>query len=192
LQATKQRRLQKPGRDGKQGAARSSRKLLASFHVFNLWLHILSAALWVGSISFFLFVFAPAVHSLSAGTGVRILDWGRQRLESLSWFGIAVLLITGILNFIFRAQSSDFHITTGYSIILGIKLFLFLAMAFHHSLQTFKYGPKIVLLTAQAQENLEAWPEPLLAHWKKWFVLLKINATLGVLLLLLGLALTRI
>lgn len=165
---------------------------MASSYVFNLWLHLLSAALWVGTIFFFLFVFAPAVRSLSAGTGVRTLDQGRWRFESLSWFGIALLLITGILNFILRAQSSGFHIAAGYSVILGVKLFLFLAMGFHHSLQTFKYGPKIAVLTAQAEEKLEAWPEPLLAHWKKWFVLLKINAALGALLLLLGLALTRI
>ena len=38
-------------------------------------------------------------------------------------------------------------------------------------------------------ELVEAWPEPLLAHWKKWFLLLKINAILGPVVLLLGLGL---
>lgn len=113
-------------------------------------------------------------------------------MEIFSWAAIAVLLITGILNFVLRIAITGFQPSTGYYSVLGVKLFLFLAMVFHHCLQAVKYGPKIVSLTAEARDEVETWPELLLSHWKKWFVLLKINAALGVILLLFGLALTRI
>jgi len=165
---------------------------LASFYALSLWLHILSVALWIGSMLFLLIVFGPAVHALSPGTGVRVLDQGRQRFERLSWIAIGFLLFTGILNLVSHAMTSGSPPGVGYYSVLGIKLVLFLAMIFHHCLQAFKYGSKMTALTAEAPEELESWPEPLLSHWKKWFMLLKINATLGTILLFLGLALSRI
>jgi hypothetical protein len=78
-----------------------------------------------------------------------------------------------------------------YLTILSVKLLLFLAMLVHHALQVFKYGPKIAALTNDAAIAIESWPEPLRAHWQKWFVLLKINATIGPIATLLGLALVR-
>jgi hypothetical protein len=35
------------------------------------------------------------------------------------------------------------------------------------------------------------WPEPLLSQWQKWFMLLKINAGIGPIVTLLGLALIK-
>jgi len=161
------------------------------FHSLNLWLHVISLALWIGGIAFFLFVFGPAVHTLPPGTGVQVLDKGRRSLQTFSWIAITLLLITGFFNLILRAVDSEFQFGSSYYSILAVKLFLFLAMIFHHSLQAFKYAPEIASLTARTSHDIQAWPEPLLAHWKKWFLLLKINATLGPVVLLLGLGLTR-
>jgi uncharacterized membrane protein len=174
------------------------------FRTLNLSLHLISLALWIGGIVFFLFVFGPAVRTMAPATGVQVLDNGRRSLQTLSWIAINLLLISGFFNLIFRGAESGFHFGSLYYSILVIKLFLFLAMIFHHSLQAFKYAPEIAALTAQIStdiqsrfdpahraELVEAWPEPLLAHWKKWFLLLKINATLGPIVLLLGLGLSR-
>ncbi|MGH7772999.1 MAG: hypothetical protein ACREQA_12295 [Candidatus Binatia bacterium] len=161
------------------------------FHSLNLWLHLISLVLWIGGIAFFLFVFGPAVHTLPPGTAVQVLDKGRKSLQTLSWIAINLLLITGAMNLIFRGMANGFQFGPAYYSILGIKLFLFLAMMVHHSLQEFKYAPKIVSLTAQTGQDIEAWPEPLLSYWKKWFMLLKINAALGPIVLLLGLGLSR-
>ncbi|MEK7209793.1 MAG: hypothetical protein AAB070_00080, partial [Candidatus Binatota bacterium] len=100
-----------------------------------------------------------------------------------------LLLISGFFNLIFRGAEGGFQFGSLYYSILAIKLFLFLAMIFHHCLQAFKYAPEIASLTAQTTQDVQAWPEPLLAHWKRWFLLLKINATLGAVVLLLGLGL---
>ncbi|MBI3059561.1 MAG: hypothetical protein HYY81_09705 [Deltaproteobacteria bacterium] len=100
-------------------------------------------------------------------------------------------MITGTCNLIFRGAGSQWQFGAAYYSILTIKLFLFLAMLLHQSFQTFKYAPEIAALSARSEPGIQSWPEPLLAHWKKWFLLLKINATLGPIVLLLGLGLSR-
>lgn len=178
--------------------------LFVFLHSLSLWLHVISLGLWIGGIVFFLFVFGPAVHALPPATAIRVLDRGRRSFQSLSWIAISLLVITGTCNLIFRGAGSQWQFGSAYYSILAIKLFLFLAMLLHQSFQTFKYAPEIAALTAQIStdiqsrfdpahraELVEAWPEPLLAHWKKWFLLLKINATLGPIVLLLGLGLSK-
>ena len=172
-------------------AQRTSVTVFIYFHSLNLSLHLISLALWIGGIACFLFVFGPAVHTLFPGTGIQVLDKGRRSLQTLSWIAMSLLLITGTFNFISRGMGNGFQFGSGYYLILSLKLVLYLAMIFHHCLQAFKYGPQIASLTAQTGQDAEAWPEPLLAHWKKWFLLLKINATLGPIVLLLGLGLSR-
>ncbi len=174
------------------------------FRTLTLSLHLISLALWIGGIAFFLFAFGPAVHTLSPATAIPVLDRGRRSFQSLSWIAISLLVITGTCNLIFRGAGSQWQFGSAYYSILAIKLFLFLAMLLHQSFQTFKYAPEIAALTTQIStdiqsrfdpahraELVEAWPEPLLTHWKKWFLLLKINATLGPIVLLLGLGLSR-
>ena len=156
----------------------------------NLWLHLIAVAVWIGGMAFFLFVFGPAVRGLRPADAIRALNHGRQSLQTLSWIAIHLLFLTGVLNFFFRAMAGGVHLGSGYYTILTLKLLLFLAMAFHHSLQTFKYAPRIASRTAQVSNRIDSWPEPLLENWRKWFTLLKINATLGPIALLLGLGLS--
>jgi len=156
----------------------------------NLWLHLVTVAVWVGGMAFFLFVFGPAVHSLAPAEGIHALNHGRESLQILSWIAIHLLFLTGVLNFYFHAAAGVVHPETGYYWILAAKLLLFVAMIFHHSLQAFKYAPKIASATDATAAGAGSWPEPLTAAWRKWFMLLKINTTLGVVILLLGLALS--
>lgn len=156
----------------------------------NLWLHLIGIVFWWGGMFFFLIAFAPAAHSLPAATCIQTLNRGRISLETFSWVGIALLLVTGIVNLILRSQATA-QLSQLYVIVLSMKLLLFFAMLAHHALQVFKYGPKIAALTSHNAAELTSWPEPLLSYWKKWFMLLKINATLGPIVLLLGLALLQ-
>ena len=140
---------------------------------------------------FFLVVLGPAVHELQPGVAIRTLNQGRMGLEAVSWTAIGFLLITGIINLILRQPTASPPQGEFYTITLSVKLFLFAAMLVHHCLQVFKYAPQIAALTAQMPSPTTAWPEPLLSHWRRWFFLLKINATLGPIATLLGLALIK-
>jgi len=153
---------------------------------------MISFALWIGTILCFLFVFAPAVRSLPPRTGIELLNRGRHGFQTLSWIVIALLLITGIVNFFFSGRAAGLTFGSTYSLVLAMKLFLFLAMVLHHCLQALKYAPRIDSLTAQTSPETSNWPEPLLGHWQRWFLLLKINGTIGPLVLLLALALKGI
>ncbi|MBM4262622.1 MAG: hypothetical protein FJ145_14475 [Deltaproteobacteria bacterium] len=163
----------------------------------NVWytlsasLHLVAIALWLGGIAFFLVVYGPAVHQLEPNIGIRALHRGRLAFEKLSWLAIIVLLITGIANIILRSHASNLPLAPSYMLGLSIKLFLFLAMVVHHCLQVFKYGPQLAALTERAPTHAMVWPEELRAQWQRWFTLLKINATLGPIVILMGLMLTR-
>jgi len=141
---------------------------------------------------FFLFVFAPAVRGLPAASGIPLLNRGRRSLQIVSWLGIATLLVTGCLRFIFAGRAGGFTLGSAYSIVLGLKLLLFLAMVLHHTVQGLKYGPRIESLTAAAPKQCSQWPDALLAEWKRWFTLLKINGAIGPLIVLLALGLKGI
>ena len=164
---------------------------MSSWHTLSLFFHLFGLALWLGGIAFFLVVFGPAVHNLQPGLGIRTLNHGRISLEAISWLGIALLLVSGITNLILRNQQLNAPQDNFYTIALALKLFLFVAMVLHHCLQVFKYGPKIESLTADLPAVTDSWPEPLLKHWRKWFLLLKINAALGPVVTLLGVALIK-
>ena len=164
---------------------------MISWQILSLWLHLIAVAFWWGGIIFFLVVFAPAVRELNPGTGIRALNRGRINLEAVSWAAITLVLITGIVNLILRKQTSVAPEGEYYTVILSAKLFLFLAMVVHHCLQVFKYSPSIVSLTEEIPPESASWPEPLLSAWQKWFMLLKINAGIGPMVTLLGVALVK-
>ncbi|MGH7827111.1 MAG: hypothetical protein ACREQ7_18295 [Candidatus Binatia bacterium] len=164
---------------------------MISWHTLSLLLHIIALALWLGGIAFFLIVFGPAVHQLNPGIGIKVLNHGRIAFEAVSWAAIGLLLVTGIVALILQSQMTGAGLGRYYVVILSIKLLLFFAMLVHHFLQVFKYGPKIDALTPQTAAGSSVWPEPLRGHWEKWFMLLKINATLGPIVTFLGLALVK-
>lgn len=156
----------------------------------SLLIHLVAQALWLGGIVFFLIVIGRAVHELEPKLAVQALNQARGGLELVSWIGIGLLLATGMFNLVLRAQA-EAGPSPASGILLGVKLLLFAAMVVHHCLQVFKYAPLITRSSAQLPRDFSAWPEPLLSHWRRWFLLLKINAALAPIAVLLGLALTQ-
>ncbi|MGH7930006.1 MAG: CopD family protein [Candidatus Binatia bacterium] len=159
---------------------------MLDWHAFTLLLHLVALTLWLGGVGFFLAAFRPAVNDLKPGAAMRALNQGRVAFEGVAWIGIALLMVTGIVVLILHSQDTGDHLGQTYMIILAIKLFLFVAMLVHHTLQVFKYGPRIAALTNEVSSDTAAWPEALREHWRKWFMLLKLNAALGLVVILLG------
>lgn len=147
-------------------------------------------AMWIGAIVFFLIVIGPAAHEMTPSVAIRTMNRGRMGLETLSWIGLGLLLLTGIANLAARDPSAGAS-GGAYAALLGAKLFIFLAMAVHHGLQVFKYAPRIAQHSAAVAETATDWPESLLSDWRRWFLLLKLNAGLGPVAILLGLALAK-
>lgn len=163
---------------------------MTTWHTVNLLLHMVAFAMWIGAMVFFLIVMGPAVHEMEAGIAIRTLNRGRIGFETISWTGIGLLFVTGIANLALRNPAAGAP-GGAYMILLGGKLFVFLAMTAHHCLQVFKYAPGIARQTAAIDPGATVWPEALLSDWRRWFMLLKLNAGLGPLAVLLGLALAK-
>jgi putative copper export protein len=161
------------------------------WHALGLLLHLIAISLWPGGILFFLVAFAPAARTLEPAAAMRALNRGRLALESAAWVGIVLLMLTGAVNLILRSQATSAHLGRTYMVILAVKLLLFVAMLAHHTLQVFKYGPTITALSADVAKAPSEWPEPLRAHWQRWFFLLKLNAALGLVVVLLGVMLVK-
>jgi len=164
---------------------------MTSWQTLSLGLHLAGLALWLGGTIFFLVVFRPVVNDFQPGIAIRILNHGRTSLEAVSWTGISVLLVTGLVNLILREQASRSALGQFYIVALSIKLMVFGAMVYQQGLQAFKYGARIAAMTAATPEDSPSWPEPLRAHWQKWFTLLKINAALGPIATIMGLILLK-
>lgn len=155
------------------------------FSVAALWLHVIAALSWTGALAFFLFAFLPAARALAPGEGFAAFERGRRALQTLGWAAIQILLLTGAVNFYFRFSAGDpggFYLGT-----LALKIVLFGAMIFHHSLQAFKYAPKFAAAECSAGET---WPEPLAETIARWSSLAKINAAIGAVNIILGLFLS--
>jgi putative copper export protein len=161
------------------------------WYSLSLLIHLIALALWLGGIVFFLIVLGPAVHELEPRIAITTLNQGRLGLETASWIAIGLLLITGILNLVARASATGAVVSESYGILLAVKLFVFGAMVVHHCLQVFKYAPVIAGLTSALPQVVPSWPEALLSNWRRWFLLLKINAALGPICVMLGLALAN-
>src|SRR5574341_1397055 len=144
---------------------------MTTWHTLSLMLHLIGFAVWIGGMVFFLVVLGPAVHELEPGIAIRALNRGRRGFELISWIAIGLLFVTGVANLALRDPTAAAG--NAYMILLGAKLFLFLAMTVHHFLQVFKYAPRIAAQTADVSQSTGAWPQALLADWRRWFMLLK-------------------
>lgn len=163
---------------------------MTTWHTVSLLLHLVAFAMWIGAMVFFLIVMGPAVHEMEPSVAIRTMNRGRIGLESISWIAIGLLFATGIANLALR-QPAIAALGNAYLIMLSAKLFIFLAMAVHHCLQVFKYAPRIAQQTAVIDLGATVWPETLLSDWRRWFLLLKLNAGLGPVAVLLGLVLVK-
>jgi putative copper export protein len=164
---------------------------MAIWPALSAFVHLIAMAMWLGGMVFFLVVSGPAVHDLEPEIAVKTMNQARVGLENVAWIAIGLLLLTGMTNLIARVTPTGSGFSRAFIILLSVKIILFAAMVVHHCLQVFKYAPAISGLTAQLPRGLDAWPEPLLSQWRRWFLLLKINAALGPIAVLLGLALVQ-
>jgi putative copper export protein len=164
---------------------------VTTLYSLSLLIHLIALALWLGGIVFFLAVLGPAVHESEPRIAITTLNQGRRGLETATWIAIGLLLFTGMFNLVARLPAAGVAIGESYGVLLGIKLFVFAAMVAHHCLQVFKYAPAIASATSALPQATPSWPEPLLSHWRRWFLLLKINAALAPVAVLLGLALAK-
>lgn len=72
-------------------------------YLLSVWLHVLAAAAWIGSMVFFAAVVVPLLRRpdmrASAPSLIRLLG---ARYRVLGWVALATLLVTGVANLYYR------------------------------------------------------------------------------------------
>ncbi len=101
-----------------------------SIYTLTIWLHIVAATAWIGSMIFFAAVIVPVLRrpEQRATAGVLLRALGK-RYRALGWVSLAVLVATGIANLSFHGigfgtlMNSDFR-ASGFGRALTWKLLL--------------------------------------------------------------------
>ncbi len=90
-------------------------------HIVSVWVHILSAMVWVGGMAFLTLVLVPALRKIDNPTlRSEFLKLVARRFRLVAWVSIFLLIGTGITNLMLGEGWPNFQ--TAYGRLLMIKL----------------------------------------------------------------------
>ena len=124
--------------------------------VFNPWLHILAATIWVGPQVFLFVAVVPAVRTVEdVQVRARLMRVLTTRFGYLAWGAMVVLVITGVGNLYEHPLDVDVLFDLNFGRIFEIKMTLVIATVVLTALHSFVLGPRVLKLqesvTDQAQ-----------------------------------------
>ena len=124
--------------------------------VFNPWLHILAATIWVGPQVFLFVAVVPAVRTgEDLQVRARLMRVLTTRFGYLAWGAMVVLVITGVGNLYEHPLDVDVLFDLNFGRIFEIKMTLVIATVVLTALHSFVLGPRVLKLqesvTDQAQ-----------------------------------------
>lgn len=119
-------------------------------YLISIYLHVIFSAFWIGGMLFLPLILLPSIKNnperthLLFHTGIKFRFYG--------WIALIGLIITGIINMLFKNFSFNIEFLTNNQIgkLLGIKLLLFCIMIAISGLHDFYIGTKTI---EQIQQN---------------------------------------
>ena len=150
------------------------------------WIHMLATVIWIGGLAALaLFVLPAARRSLEAVEYNTLLAGIRRRLDPWSWFSLAILLATGMLQMSASPNYGGFlAIDNRWAIAMLLKHVLFLAMAGLSAYITWGLLPRLQRLALRrASASDGASTEKMVELQHQEALLVKVNLALGVLIL---------
>jgi len=142
-----------------------------SGYAFFVWLHIVAACVWVGSMVFFAAVVVPVLRRPEtrpyAAVLLRLLG---ARFRVLGWVALGVLLVTGTLNLHYRgitwpAVVSPAFWSMGFGRLLAWKLALVALVAVVTALHDVLVGRSAVRTLTESPGSPKAVRIRTLASW---------------------------
>ncbi len=133
---------------------------MGALDLIALWLHLVSAAVWVGGIIFLGAVLQPVSKKLIQDPIERSRFVGNigAQFNVVGWGSLIILSLTGFYNLVRVAggfnEIARLLLKTNYGMILDTKLTFVLAMILITAHHTFIAGPKVRKLILQL-ENAE-------------------------------------
>jgi len=143
-----------------------------------LWLHLLSAVVWVGGLVYQTHVLLPAARRGGAAAVADLLRRGRP----VTWTAVAVVVLTGLYN-VTRLGPLERVMESGAALTLALKFMLVLGAVAIAGQRDFAQVPRLARALADGDD-----PRPALSAvaWMDRIVLL-----LAAVIVFLGLAISR-
>lgn len=151
----------------------------------NLWLHILSAVVWVGAIFYTWWVLIPGMKSAysTEEAPLRITSL-EKHFRKVAHLFIALIAITGVINLLLPASLEKFKTSPSFGMLVTLKVILLAVLIFLHILRFVVYARKIESSAQRAKVSEEG-----LKAWNKSKTVLMIQALTGIILIFIGVGL---
>ncbi len=161
-------------------------------YFISIYLHILSALIWLGGMLFLVLIVAPMLrqpdYKEAAG---RILEEAGERFRTWGWIALTTFFVTGLYNaayrlggfsVLFRAESwNGIWLKT-----LGVKLALFGVIVILSAIHDFKIGPEATRMMEKAPEDPATLRLRKMAAW-----IGRINLLLALVIVYIAISLVR-
>ena len=158
--------------------------LMALEQALLSWIHITSAAIWVGGSLFIGVVFAPILKKMSMSVEERLqlmIKVGR-RFNKIAVPALVILIVTGMYQAHLVLQKSDVLFDTSYGNVLIIKIVLVAAL-----IATYAVHVRIIRKDIEDQIVANQIPEAQLQKLRKKIIILgEITVVLSVIILFLA------
>ena len=164
---------------------------MSALYYLSVTIHVLAAMLWLGGMFFIGVVGAPLLRAIEPPPlRQRLFQELGTRFRRVGWWAIAILAATGIVNLYYRGWlhwhgvfgSADFW-RTGLGHALAAKLIAVAFMVTISAVHDFVHGPRAGRATPGSAEAV--------ALRRRAALLARINAILGVLLVIAAVRLAR-
>ena len=158
--------------------------LMALEQALLSWVHITSAAIWVGGSLFIGVVFAPILKkmSMSVEERLKLMIKGGRRFNKIAVPALVILIVTGMYQAHLVLQKSDMLFDTSYGNVLIIKIILVAAL-----IATYAVHVRIIRKDVEDQIMASQISEEQLQKLRKKIIILgEITVVLSVIILFLA------
>jgi len=150
------------------------------FGIIASWLHLLATVIWIGGMSFNIWILRPSMGVLDPSQRVKLVHAVLKRFIYLAWACIAILTVTGVV--IADLSSAN------YRTILLIKHTVVAAMTIIVAVISFILFPRFEAFlpepSPQTANAVSTTSRELTRLLQQMVLLVKVNLTLGILILL--------
>jgi uncharacterized membrane protein len=156
-----------------------------TFSDFNLWLHILSAVIWVGAILYTWLVLIPGLNRiLSAEESVFSILQVEKRFRKIAHLVIAFITVTGAVNLMNPLSIEKFKASPLFGMLVTLKVVLLGVMILLHVFRLGFYSRRIEATVQNFKVSAQG-----IEIWKKSRSLLVWQAVVGIILVFVGVSL---
>jgi uncharacterized membrane protein len=164
---------------------------MRTLYLLSVYIHILSAVVWVGGIAFVVLIVVPYLRSGDRAVAARVLSATGRRFRTVGWVCFGLILVTGTFNLWSRGVRLENFVdrawlATPFAHAVVAKLSVFTLVLAVSAVHDFWLGPRATALLERRGPSDEA------ARMRRHASLLgRANALLALLLVALGVILVR-